>query len=102
MADRAKSKSCEPNESTRRLPYFIEIEIAPQLRQLFSDPAKVESLRYRFIRQQKVADSLADIYDGAEYQRKCAPGEFLSNENNYSFSINTDGCAVTKSSKASA
>lgn len=48
--------------------------------------------------RRKKEGALRDIYDGREYQKNYTNG-FLSNVNNISLSLNTDGVAVFKSSK---
>ena len=50
------------------------------------------------------ADRIKDIYDGSEYSKLCEPGSFLCKElnpANLSFTINTDGVALFKSSSTS-
>ena len=48
-----------------------------------------------------VSQNIKDMYDGLEYLQHCKPGGFLcqqSNPANISFTINTDGVALFKSS----
>ncbi|KAK3107448.1 hypothetical protein FSP39_014874 [Pinctada imbricata] len=79
--------------------YFLEISVVDQLRTLFSKKNFVENLQWRFNRP---ANNLyEDIYDGELYKQMFANGGVLSNENNVSFVLNTDGAPVFKSSKVS-
>ena len=57
-------------------------------------------LQKRFSRT-KEHGCLRDIYDGEVYQKHMSPNGFLHNSMNISFTMNTDGAAVFKSSSAS-
>lgn len=91
-----------PGKDKRSLSYFIQMKLEPQLRQLFSVPEIVHPSQYRDTRRKRNSEGIEDIYDGKKYIRHRDPGGFLSEEYNYSFTINTDGCKVSNSTKASA
>ena len=79
--------------------FFIEIPIFDQLKALFNRKGFYNDLQHRFNR--KNAKQLSDIYDGTAYQKLMEPNKFLSFPGNVSFSWNTDGISVFKSSKYS-
>lgn len=56
-------------------------------------------LQSRFQRNKKCGDNYEDIYDGQVYKQLSEPGNHLSYRNNISFSWNTDGVSLYKSSK---
>ena len=60
------------------------------------------ALQKQFDRNVNNEDCLTDIYDGEQYKKHSQPGGFLSSAYpaNISFTINTDGVAVFKSSAA--
>ena len=80
-------------------PFFIEIPVVDQLKQLFNRDGFYISLNYRFNRKKKSSCNIEDIYDGFKYKNFMQPGEFLSCHDNISFTWNTDGIPVFKSSK---
>ena len=64
----------------------------------YTDPEFCKGLE---LRPEPNADRIKDIYDGSEYTKLCGPGGFLCkhlNPANLSFTINTDGVALFKSS----
>ena len=67
----------------------------------YTDPEFCKGLE---LRPEPNADRIKDIYDGSEYSKLCEPGSFLCKElnpANLSFTINTDGVALFKSSSTS-
>ena len=80
-------------------PFFIEIPVVDQLKQLFSRNGFYNSINYRFNREKQNSANIEDIYDGQKYKSLMLPGKFLSCPNNTSFTWNTDGIPVFKSSK---
>lgn len=88
--------------SNPKVSYFIQVKLYPQLKQLLSIPYIEKSILYRSTRQKINKSALEDIFDGDEYKKLCTSGEFLSNAYNMSFTLNTDGCKISNSSKASA
>lgn len=77
--------------------YFIEVPILSQLETLYKRPDFIEKLNSRFHRNKKNDLNYEDIYDGSVY--KSLPERFLSNRNNVTFSWNSDGVPLFKSSK---
>ena len=57
-------------------------------------------IKERFHLRKSQDDSYTDVYSGKLYQQHVASG-FLSNKNNISFTLNTDGIPVFKSSNFS-
>ncbi|CAG5093233.1 Protein of unknown function, partial [Cotesia congregata] len=81
---------------------LMNLNLTSQLSELFKVPDIEKSLSYRFTREKKDLSAIEDIFDGQVYKDLCLPGNFLDNPLNFSLTINTDGCQVAKSSKASA
>ncbi|XP_053407190.1 uncharacterized protein LOC128559474 [Mercenaria mercenaria] len=79
--------------------YFLEMPVESQLQSLFSQEDFYTSIQYRFTRTQKV--TLSDIYDGNLYKQYYENGGPLSFQENISFTFNTDGASVFKSSNVS-
>ncbi|CAD6218942.1 GSCOCG00011493001-RA-CDS [Cotesia congregata] len=98
-----KCGTCGPDDELESdLNYFIYINLTAQIKELLSLPDISESLRYRFWRTKNDPNGYEDIYDGDEYKALSAPGKLLEKWYNFSFTINTDGCNVSKSSNSSA
>lgn len=83
----------------KKAAYFIEVPLLRQLQTLYKRNDFYKLLRWRFQRVKKNENNYEDIYDGAVYQERSQPGHFLSNGNNISFTWNTDGVSLFKSSK---
>jgi hypothetical protein len=81
--------------------YFLEIPIESQLRNFFNRPGFTDHLKSRFKRKQ--SENIEDIYDGKIYKSMSADGGPLSESHPYniSFTLNTDGVPIFKSSKFS-
>lgn len=80
--------------------YFVLHNLTKQLQILFKRKSFTESIRnHRFQRKVKKG-VVSDFYDGILYQDLMKNG-FLNDPNNLSFSINTDGVSIFKSSKVS-
>ena len=56
-----------------------------------------EDLSHRFTRP-KTADCICDVYDGNQYHNLFSNGGVLSDQNNLSLKVNTDGVPIFKSS----
>ncbi|XP_044584105.1 uncharacterized protein LOC123264730 isoform X2 [Cotesia glomerata] len=95
-------QSCGPKKNSENVHYFLQLNLISQLSDLFKIPGIEKSLSYRFTREKKDSSAMEDIFDGQVYKNLSSFGNFLDNPSNYSFTINTDGCQVAKSSKASA
>lgn len=100
------TRVCQCGESGPRkkkeVSFFINVSLKAQLKHLLKIPNMANSLSYRFRRQKRNETALEDIYDSAEYKKLCEPGKFLSNPYNFTYTFNTDGCQVSKSSNSSA
>ena len=57
-----------------------------------------DALQYCFRRRKNADSNIEDIYDGSQYKKLFQPGGILSNPNNISFKLNTDGVSVFSSS----
>jgi hypothetical protein len=80
--------------------YFIEVPLVSQIQSLFKRHGFYESLQHRFKRKKTNFDAIEDIYDGNIYKALFTRDK-LGNPNNISFTWNTDGIPVFKSSKMS-
>ena len=88
---------CNQELTDNKKSFFIEIPIVDQLKTLFSRKGFYNDLQHRFNR--KNAEKLSDVYDGTTYRKLMKPKKFLSFPGNISFTWNTDGIPVFKSSK---
>ncbi|CAD6216535.1 GSCOCG00011351001-RA-CDS [Cotesia congregata] len=95
-------ESCGPDKKSVDARYFLQLSLKSQLNEFFKIPNIDKSLQYRFTREKRDLSAIEDIFDGRFYQNLSLPGNFLDNPLNFSFAMNTDGCQVAKSSKASA
>lgn len=96
-----KSSKCKKCKEKTDVKYFIEIPIIAQLRALFRRPGFYDKIStHRFNRKKVCKENLEDIYDGSVYKNEMSNG-FLSNKSNISFTWNTDGVPLFKSSKFS-
>ena len=92
---------CQSEISEQNKCFFIQLSIIDQLKAMFSQKGFYNDLLHRFSREKKSKDNIEDIYDGSNYQQYMKDGEFLSHEENVSFTWNTDGIPVFKSSNYS-
>lgn len=72
-----------------------------QLRNLFSQKGFYEKLNHRFQRKFDMEHKYCDVYDGYLYKSYYEKEGPLSKQENVSFTFNTDGAPVFKSSKIS-
>jgi hypothetical protein len=96
------NEKCGSNlKDLKRKHCFIEIPIESQLLNILKRNNSL--LKERFKRKKKNETGNEDIYDGTVYQKLSLPGGPLSEDNPYnvSFTWNTDGIPVFKSSKFS-
>lgn len=70
-----------------------------QLLSMFGTPGIWDLLGFRIKRIKKDRENLEDIYDGNQYRKYFQGGGILSDQRNISFTWNTDGIPVFKSSK---
>lgn len=80
--------------------YFLEIPLKNQIQNLFAHEDFYENLQHRFKRNTP-SGHYEDIYDGMLYKSNFDSHGLLSDPNNISFTFNTDGAPVFKSSKVS-
>ena len=80
--------------------YFVQMKIIPQLLLLWKNVAFENAVRsHRFKHyMDKRERTISDIYDGEIYKRLYSGDGILSNKNNLSFALNTDGVPLFKSS----
>ena len=98
---KSQSLVCAKCQTNQNISYFIEIPIISQLSSLFKRPGFYESIStHRFNRRKTNRSNLEDIYDGAVYQQLMTEG-FLNCKFNFSFTWNTDGVPLFRSSKFS-
>lgn len=91
---------CEKQLNENEVMYFLEMPVESQLRNLYAQTGFYEKLQHRFQRQSK--DGIyEDVYDGSLYKSYCENDGPLSKPENISFTFNTDGAPVFKSSKVS-
>ena len=92
---------CQSEISEQNRCFFIQLSIIDQLKAMFSQKGFYNDLLHRFSRKKKNNDNIEDIYDGSNYQQHMKDGKFLSRKENISFTWNTDGISVFKSSNYS-
>ena len=91
---------CGSTFNSRNACYFIEMPLENQIKNLFAQKGFYDSLGHRFKRKNK-GNRFEDIYDGSLYKNLCENNGILSFQENISFTLNTDGAPVFKSSKTS-
>ena len=92
---------CNASFTNKKKSYFIEMSVTNQIRNLFARDGFYQKLQHRFKRKKINENNLEDIYDGKIYKDMFENDGPLSNPNNISFTWNTDGIPVFKSSKFS-
>lgn len=80
--------------------YFLEVPVEYQLENIFKRPNFVNLITHRFTRT-CISSYIEDIYDGDIYKRLSRKNGPLSRSypHNISFTLNTDGVPIFKSSK---
>ena len=98
--DKCDNNFCQqPFDKTDKT-YFLEMPIINQLKNMFSVDGFFESLQHRFKRT-TARGTYADIYDGILHKNLSKDDGPLNSPNNISFTFNTDGAPVFKSSNVS-
>lgn len=90
---------CNICRNDDNITYFIEVPILEQLASFYKRSKFRENLINRNTREKKNAANFEDIYDGYVYNS--LPTDFLANHNNITFTWNSDGVPLFKSSKIS-
>ncbi|XP_051167850.1 uncharacterized protein LOC127285746 [Leptopilina boulardi] len=90
--------SCGPYKEETFIATFIQIRVAPQIKEFLNSPKAAEALRYKETRVKFNPNAIEDIYDGEEYQRKYK--EYFAEGLNFTLSLWTKGLKLTKSSKS--
>jgi hypothetical protein len=98
--DKCPYGSCGQPFSLKTSSYFLEIPLANQIRNLFRQTGFYNNIQHRF-RRKKNLHLYEDIYDGNLYRRHFDNNGILSDPHNLSFTFNTDGAPVFKSSNVS-
>lgn len=89
---------CGPNRKNSELGTYLYINLRNQIGGLLHKRGMHRDLEYPYTRIKQNIDAIEDVYDGSEYRRLSARGEFLWRENhNYSLAIWTDGVSPVKS-----
>lgn len=79
--------------------YFLEMDVISQLQTFFTRGDFVDGPRHRLDRSKKKQSNIEDVYGSNRYRRLFDNDGPLSNPNNISFTLNTDGVPIFKSSK---
>ena len=97
------NESCKKDLTKKEKQYFIEIPLEQQLQTLFQNDTFLEGLKHKKKRLKTMKNNIEDIYDGNVYRALSGPEGPLSEKfpYNISFTWNTDGVPVFKSSKFS-
>ena len=85
-----KNSDCHITKDRDPLSYFVEIPIQTQLEEFFNRPGFHDMLKHGFSDEFKDPNIIKDIYNGELYQKQVKNG-FLSDINNVSFIMNTNG-----------
>lgn len=88
---------CKQNSTIQN---FVTLSIVDQLKLIINRENIFELLKYRFDRKRINEFAIEELFDGKLYHNSFVK-EFLSNQNNVSFTWYTDGVQVFKSSKTS-
>ncbi|XP_046408591.1 uncharacterized protein LOC124173129 [Ischnura elegans] len=89
---------CGSDVDISKSPYFLSINLIPQMREILSDENTADSImKYRFTRKKVNKAALEDIFDGAQYRKHMERDGILLSPYNFSFSFNTDGAQMGNS-----
>lgn len=89
-------------EGGPKLDYFVIVGLQKQIEDLLKNREVAAALQYGFDARSRRNGRLHDIFDGLVYRELCKPGGLLYNNFNLTYTLNTDGIAMGKSSKQSA
>lgn len=97
-----KCPSCSKSLSgSGSIAYFVQMKIVSQLMLLWKNSvftSAVRSNRFKHYEGKRNKNTIGDVYDGTIYKRLFENGGILSDKNNLSFALNTDGVPIFKSS----
>ncbi|XP_028982530.1 uncharacterized protein LOC107046648 [Diachasma alloeum] len=91
---------CKVNVEKGKMKYFLTLSLENQLKPFLKVPNMKKILNYRSERVKKVEDNIKDIFDGQAYIR--LQQENIISSSDFTYSFNTDGFNVHRSSGASA
>lgn len=92
---------CGVCQQKKDMNYFIEMPLLSQLSLLLRRNGFYQKLQHRFTRTKSNVNNLEDIFDGEVYKSYFDDNGFLSNPSNLSFTWNSDGIPIFKSSNFS-
>ncbi|KAK3933241.1 Small ribosomal subunit biogenesis GTPase RsgA, partial [Frankliniella fusca] len=90
---------CNTRKAVNKASYFVTLSLEKQLEYFFSIPGIAEHLAYRENRLKHTQEAIEDIYDGSEYRSIEVDGMKLINSNNFTMTLNLDGCKAKKGGK---
>ncbi|CAD6230233.1 GSCOCG00006713001-RA-CDS [Cotesia congregata] len=96
--------NCDENFNPSNVPFFLTLDFANQLKQIFENSEIQEALLKRIeCEDNEEGNELKDINDGKIYKKLLSSESenLLCNKYNFSYTFNTDGCQLAKSSKLS-
>lgn len=91
-------QTCNSCETLIRSEFFLKIDVTPQIQAMLSRPHFFDNLQYRFHRKKINRNNYEDIYDGEIYKKLFRRGKVLSKKTSISFTWNSDGVKVFRSS----
>lgn len=92
-------RNCTTCNNRDNVSYFLQVSIISQLESFFKRDGFKDKLNYQFDRQKQNDHNYEDIFDGNLFDN--LPQDFLDNRDNITFTRNTDGVLLFKSSKIS-
>lgn len=94
---------CRNDGKTTDIAYFLTFDIPLQLKTLLEDPEVQQVLVKRFRETEKnlCENDIQSMSDGQLYKKLSTENTPLSDQYNFSYTFNTDGCQPSKSSKIS-
>ena len=93
------NKFCQYCNQSKNISYFLEMSILKQLECFYKRPEFAEKLNHQNERQKENDNNYEDLYDGTIY--KSLPEDIINCDEKITFTWNTDGVPLYKSSKMS-
>ena len=97
--EHCENSACKYNEAVMKQSYFIEFPLKDQIKTIVQRGENLKKIRTSKQIQNDL--TISDIKDGSLHKSLSEPGQFLSASDTISFTWNTDGVPVFKSSKMS-